>query len=220
MDEKELNNLLGEFNKKLSKTASGNTISENELLNQKSKPVLKNIFMHRLTELIIGVIVNGFLGEFLYNNWNSPALAVSAGIIMLFTVVGIAGCVRQLLLIRKFDYSTDISQSQSLFASLQFYIITYFRLAVLQLPLYMTYVIVGFKIIFDINIWEKGDHAWLISQIIFSVLLVPVTWWIIKNVTYKNIEVKWIRKLLKLTLGYSVISAMEYYNEIENFKKG
>ena len=218
MEDKMLSELLNEYDKKISQSLSINAQLLNELKTKKTYSQLKKLLRNRLIELVIGLFFCSYLGNFLYNNWYSPELAISSGIIMLFAIFAISGCIRQIILISKFDLNQSIIENQKILATLQSYIIIYFRIGLLQIPLYLAYVIIMFRIFFRIDIWQKGDLTWLIIQLAFSVLLIPLTLWIFKKISYKNMNIPWVKYLIESSGGKTVARAMEFLNEIEDYK--
>lgn len=65
----------------------------------------------------------------------------------------------------------------------------------------------------------RGAAFWIIMSILAGSSIV-IALSIYKNISYKNINRKWVRSLLNGSGGKSVIKAIEYIPEIEEFKKG
>ncbi len=217
MEDKALSELLNEYDKKISQSLSINTQLLSELKLKKTYSLLKKLLWNRLIELVIGLIFSFVLGNFLYKNWHSPDLVISFGIILVFAIVAMSGCIRQIILISKFDLNQSIIENQKILAMLQSYIIIYLRIGLLQFPFYLAYIIIAFKIFFGIDIWQNGNLTWLIIQLAFSVMLIPLTLWVFKKISHKNMNIPWVKYLIESSGGKTVVRAMEFLNEIEDY---
>lgn len=218
MEEKQLTDLLSHYDKRISQANSISLQAVESLQVQKSKSVLNGLLYQLLAELAIGLAVNYLLALFIYHNLRSLPLVLSAAVVMVFTIIAISGCIRQILLISTFDYSRDITENQRTLADLQTHIITYLRLAVLQLPFYFAYIMIGFKLFAGVNIWQVGDTGWLVSQAVISALFVPLAWWLYRSISYRNLHIGWVKSLVARSGGRSVTSAMEFLQEIDTFR--
>jgi hypothetical protein len=218
MKDKVLSALLNEYDKKISQSLSINAQLLGELKTEKAYSRLKKLLSNRFIELIIGLIFSFVLGNFLYKNWHSPGLAISSGIIMAFTIFALSGCIRQIYLISKFDLNQPIIENQKILAMLQSFIIIYLRIGLLQFPFYLAYISIAFRMFFGIDMWQNGNLTWLIIQLAFSVLLIPISLWIFKKISHKNMNIHWVKYLIESSGGKTVTRAMEFLNEIEDYK--
>jgi hypothetical protein len=218
MEDKALLELLNEYDKKISKSLSINTQLVSEFKTKKANSLMKKLFLSRLIELLIALIINILLGNFLYNNWHSPSLAISSCCIMIFAIIAMSGCIRQMILISKFNLNQPIIENQKILAQLQIYFIIYLRIGLLQIPFYLAYVSIAFRIFFGIDIWQHGSLTWLIINLVLSVLLFPFTWWIFKKISYKNINISWVKSLIEGSGWKTIARAMKFLNEIEDYK--
>lgn len=218
MEDTELTELLKTFDDKLAQANSLNLKLAEEVEVQKSVSVLKDLNSYRVVELVIGIIVAMFLGSFLYDNRESRSLVMSAGILLFFTFVSIFGCIRQLILLSKFDCSQSVTQNQATLISLQTHHINYFRLTILQFPFYLAYILVGFKIFFNVEIWQTGNRNWLISNLLISLVLVPISIWLFRKLQLVNLHVKWVRAVFEFSGGQQVSKAIEFLDQIQKFK--
>ncbi len=218
MEDKELSELLNEYDKKISQTLDVNIKLLRELKTNKTKSHLRRLLISRIIELVIVMIINFLLGKFLYNNWGSPGLVISSGVIMLFTIFAMSGSIRQIVIISKFDINLPVVENQKILASLQSYMIFYLRAGFLQIPFYLGYLSIGFRIIFGVDIWKDGNLTWLFIQLGFSVILLPLAWWIFKKISKENMNIKWVRSIIDSSGGKTISKAMEFLNEIEDFQ--
>ncbi|MEO8666180.1 MAG: hypothetical protein ABI462_11865, partial [Ignavibacteria bacterium] len=117
------------------------------------------------------------------------------------------------------SYSENVIYIQEKLSRLQTSILNYFRLSFLVVPIWLTFLIIGFKLFFNINIYNFGDTWWWISQLIFSAISLPLAVWMFIQVSYKNINKRWVRFFIKNAGGEQATKAMEFLKEINEFKK-
>lgn len=218
MKDEELNELLKTFDGKLNRSLAFNLQTVNEIKMQKSVFALNKLRTYSIIEIIVGAIFVIFLGNFIYENLNSLSLTISALILDIFAIAAIAGAVRQLILISEFEVSSNVAESQRILTTLRTHRLTYLRLAILQFPFFLAYILVGFKVFFNTDIWETGNKNWIISNIIFGIIIIPISVWLFRKIQPANINIKWVRTLVETTVGKEISAAMTFLDEIENFK--
>ena len=225
MDTPELKDIWQAYDAKLEKSLKLNLHCIETIQTQKVKSTFALLKFFKLLEIIIGVLLIFFLGNFLYNNLTETYFVVAAGILMVFCSLAIIGSIKQIVLISQISYTQNILDNQKKLALLQSSvllqssIIKYLRLAFLSLPFYTAYIIIGFKIFFTIDIVAQGDKYWWISQIIISILFIPLSIWLYNKISYKNMHIKWVRKLIENAGGKSISKAMGFIKELNEFEK-
>jgi hypothetical protein len=185
----------------------------------KSKSQLTSLLVNRILEVIILIPITLLWGNLLYKNLSDIPVAVSFGIILIFSVCSLVNCIRQLFILSQIKYSENIAGIQEKLAILQTHIIQYLRISFLFLPFYMVYVIVGFKLFANIDIIIFTNQNWFLFYLLNSALLIPVSLWLYKQVTYKNINKRWVRVIIESVGGKSVAKSMGFLKEIEEFRK-
>ena len=216
MEDKALNELMAEFDKQLD--SGGNPAITGKVKGINRKNGMRYYFIRTCFELFIGLITLNFLVSFLLNNLSSPSIVISASLIAVFSVAIIFASVRQLLLILKFDFNRDVVTNQSILTELQTRFLFWLRISILQIPFFLVYIILGFALFFNVDIWVHGDKTWLYSNIILgAVLLIPVIW-LFTKLTPENVEVPWVRKVVMLAGGDHLIQSMEYLEQLKSFK--
>ena len=218
MEDKVLSELLNEYDKKISESLSVNTQLVSELKTKKSYSQLKKLRRNRLIELVIALFISFLLGIFLYKSWYIIGWVISSLIIMSFTIFAISSCIRQLILISKFNLNQPVVENQKILANLQLYNIMYLRIGILQIPFYMTYITIMVRIFFGIDFWVHVSLPWILANLAFSVLLFPFIWWVFKKISYKNMNIPWVRNLIESAGGKTIARAMEFLNEIDDYE--
>jgi hypothetical protein len=138
---------------------------------------------------------------------------------MIFFIIAAVNCIKQIVLIKQIDYSKSITDIQTKLTLLQAHIVDYVRLTFLAIPTYLAYPILAFKALTNLNIVTLFATKWWAAQIIFSLLIIPVCIWLYRQVSYKNLHKKWVRFIIKNSVGNSVTDAMQFINEIDEYKK-
>ncbi|MGH2564645.1 MAG: hypothetical protein ACRDE5_09035, partial [Ginsengibacter sp.] len=135
-----------------------------------------------------------------------------------FYSIAFINCVRQIIIIKQMDYSSDIVTIQSSLVMLRTHIVDYMRLTFLCIPTYLAYPIIAFKALTNFDIVSRLQGSWWAGQIIFSIILIPVCIWLYNQVSYKNIHKKWVKYIIQKSSGTRVAKAMEFIRELEILK--
>lgn len=215
--DQELNNLLKAFDAKISRISNVNQKLIDDAQRQKSASALGKLRLKRIFELVFTAIIVLFLGSFLHANRENLPLAVSAAVLMIFFIVQIIGVVNQLVLISKFDFAGSVTESQEILSKLQTHIVAFLRLAILQIPFYWAYLLIGFKVFFNLDIWEFGNRNWFIANLFFSLLLMPVSIWLCNQVKIANINRNWVKTIIE-SAGKETFDAMKFLEQLKEFK--
>jgi hypothetical protein len=182
------------------------------LQHNKAKAKLRSLLLPKILAIIFGVTFIWFVTEIFLRYYRNVYFAVSAGCIILLTFITILDYIKQIFIIADMNFSDNLVQTQQKLVFLQTSIIRSVRVSFLQLPFYSTFYITQEMI-------QSGGNAFWIFMSIFTGLFTAIALFLYKNISYKNVNRKWVRSLLSGSGGKSVIKAMEYINEIEEFKK-
>lgn len=225
MDTTELKSIWQAYDAKLEKSLKLNLHCIQTIQTQKIKSTFTSLKAFKITEIIIGVLLIFFLGNFLYNNITEAYFVVAAGILMVFCSLAIIGSIKQIALITQISYTQNVVNNQKKLALLQSSvllqssIIKYLRLVFLNLPFYTAYIIIGFKIFLNTDIVARGDKNWWISQITISILFIPLSIWLYNKISYKNMHINWVRRLIENAGGKSISKVMDFIKELNEFEK-
>jgi len=214
MEDITLKNLWKAQDEKLEKTMRLNLYLLESLQKQKAESKLSSLARFKGWAVALGVIWVLFLGVLIYGNQlQNIYFTVSVGMIMLFNIAAVAIYIKHITLIRQLDYSQSITATQKKLSVLQSSTFN-LRFLLLQTPFYTTW----FWSTGMIN--DMGMRFWFISlpiTLLFTVLAI----WLYKNLTLENMHKKWVRGLINSTPEHtSVFKAIDFLNELEEFKKG
>jgi hypothetical protein len=220
MEDKLLSELLNEYDRKISESLPVNTQLLSELKTKKSYSQLKKLRRSRLIELAISSVISFLLAGFIYFSWNIHYIGwvISCIIIMSFSLFAVSSCIRQLILISKFNLNQPVIENQKILSRLQLYNIMHLRMGILQIPFYMNYITIFSRMFFAYDFWVPLGMTFALANLAFSFLLFPFIWWVFKKISYKNMNIPWVKYLIEHAGGKTIVRAMEFLNEIDAYE--
>ncbi|MGA9452720.1 MAG: hypothetical protein WBW41_15405 [Verrucomicrobiia bacterium] len=184
----------------------------------KSQSALNRYKMHRVVELIPGVVFAGFLGAYVVHRWAVPTLAIPALILDAFIIAAIAGCVRHLILLRQINFAEPVTVIQAKLEAVKLHMLDTSRLMILSLPFYFAYIVLGFDLLFGVNILAQGDRAFIYANAALSVALFLPAIWVFRNLNFRNASHPVIRIFINGAGGKPLLAAADFLNRIDQFK--
>jgi hypothetical protein len=91
-------------------------------------------------------------------------------------------------------------------------------MGILQIPFYMSYITIFSRMFFAYDFWIHVGTTWSLVNLAFSVLLFPFIWWVFKKISYKNMNIAWVKNLIEYAGGKTIVRAMEFLNEIDDYE--
>lgn len=184
------------------------------LQTQKAKSKLNALIKFKSFALVLGILWALFLGFLVYHSLTFPRIffAVSAGMIMIFTIIAIVVYIRHIVLIKQIDNSETVIDAQRKLALLQSSTINISRVLWLQMPFYSTFFLTP-------PMLQQASLGMLAIAITVPLLLTWLSIWLYRNINYKNVNKKWFKILFNNPEWNSVIIAMRFLNKIDEFKK-
>ncbi|MEP7376407.1 MAG: hypothetical protein ABI675_23620 [Chitinophagaceae bacterium] len=228
MELSEVKSVWQSYDSKLEKTLKLNLHFLELIQSQKIKSKLAPVFWQRVVEITFHVMAIILLLGFLYNNLSQFPYAASALVLLAFYTIASLNCLKQISIIKGMDYSNDIVTIQSSLLMLQTNILNYARLAVLCIPTFLAYPAVVSKAIKDLDlrffadfdIITQSNGSWWTAQLVSSIVLIPLCIWFYRQVTYKNVDKKWVKDFIQKSSGTRVRKAIESIKELESLKHG
>ena len=183
----------------------------------KSRSALNRYRTHRVIELITGVIFVGLLSAYLVHRLTVPTLAVPALILVAFTIAGIAGAVRQLILLQQISFADPVTAIQAKLEAVKLHLLDTSRLMILSLPFYFAYVVLGFDLLFGVNILTQGDRAYLCVNVAVSLAFFLPAVWVFRNLSFRKAGHPVIRIFINGAGGRQLLAAADFLNQLEEF---
>jgi hypothetical protein len=184
------------------------------LQSQKVKSKLNGLAAFKTRAVVLGIVWVLFLGLLVYaNQFRNMYFAVSLSAIMLVNIIIMAWYIYHIVLIRQINYTESIMDTQQKLSQLQLSTFRGLRIAWLQLPFHTTWFWHSKWIIYS------SLKFWLIPFPI-TLCFVLLTIYLYRNLRIENMHKKWVRILMMAGPEYkSVVKAMEFMDELEEFKK-
>ncbi len=189
-----------------------------EMKQFKSKKALRGLITRRIIESVIFILLFTWLTEFAISNAGTGGYYLISGIVLsIFCLVGFIGSIRQIAAIIKLDYLGSVTEVQQKLERLKAYNLQVIRLLMLSLPFYFAYIVIGFKAIFNVDIVTNGSNAWLISNLVITLLFIPLAIWIYKQLNLSS-KKNWVKQIIFDNGGKQIRTAAEFFSEIKEFK--
>lgn len=218
MENTELISIWKSQNTKIEKTLAINELLLKEVTNNKVKTSLKSLITLKtagIVAFILYILLLSYLLVYSISNYSSSLnyFIVSISVITLVNIKGLADYIKHLVWANNVNYNGSIMEIQQQLSRLQLSIINHAKGMCLQIPFYTTFYLS--------NKWFPQDVGlgYIILQVIVTGAFVFLTYWLYKNHKTENLDKKWFRNLITGSGGKPVMKAMEFYKEMENFKK-
>lgn len=217
MENTELINIWKAQNAKIEKTLAINELLLKEVTNNKVKTSLRSLITLKtagIVAFIFYILLLSYLLVYAISNYSSALnyFIVSILVITLVNLKGLADYIKHLIWANNINYDGSIINIQQQLSRLQISIIKHAKGMCLQIPFYTTFYLS--------NQWFPQDVGlgYLLLQITLTGSFVILTYWLYQNHKPENLDKKWFRSLIAGSGGKSVMKAMEFYKEMEDFK--
>ena len=182
------------------------------LQTHKARSKLRHVSNFKKWAVVLGFLWVLFLGMLAVgNHFQNPFFTVSVIILMLFSIVAVAGYIKHIVLINEINYSESIIDAQKKLTALQASTINVTRVLWLQMPFYTTF--------FWSAKWMTSDYKFWVIAIPITLVFTFLAVWLYRNISFKNAEKKWVKLLMGNIEWTSLTNAKKYLEEIEEFKK-
>lgn len=189
-----------------------------EVISQKAESALRSLVRFKRRGIIAAVIYLILLGTSLFyaiSNYSSAAnyFIISIGAIFLINVKALYDYIKHLTWINNIDYNGSITEIQGRLTGLQLSIFRHSRFMVLQFPFWTTFYLS--------DKWFPQSVGWsyIVFQFVLTASFTCLAYWLYKNQTIANADKKWLKTLIAGSGGKSLMKAIAFYKEIENFKQ-
>lgn len=179
---------------------------------------LNRLVIRRCLEGFVFLMLVTLLLNFIIKNTSEPQYVISGVILSIFSIIGAMGSLWQIGLIFRFDYLKPVTDFLMQLEKLKLYSLQTLRLLLLSIPFYFAYIIIGFKVLFNFDIYGNTNSGWLIWNAVLSVLFVLFSIYIVKQLRV-NAKRNWVKKLIADNGGKQIDTAIQLINEIVEYKK-
>jgi hypothetical protein len=218
MELEELKNLWSDCHKKLDRNLRLNCTILKEINLNKMKSKMRRLITFRAAEALCFLVIVIALWSFIAANLSLSAPIISAFILTIFGTIGLAGSIGQIILIGAIDYSNSVILIQKQLGRIKSHGIQALKLIMLSIPFYMSYIFLGSKLLFKIDLYASADRNWLILNIIISLCLIIPTLCLYRELGTKATTHNWVKRLISDSGGKEITAAVEFLGEIETFE--
>jgi glucan phosphoethanolaminetransferase (alkaline phosphatase superfamily) len=202
-----------EYDVKLEKSLRLNLRLFQEVQSQKARSALRSLTVSRVIGIVIGILYVVLLVFAFWYVRTQPVMAVSFAVFIICSVIAIGMYIRELGVIRTISYGGNIVDTQQKLAGIQSSIIWTLRICWVQLPFWSTFFVSN-------ELLRKGGREFLAIEIPIVLSLTIAAVVLYRNITVENLHTKkWITWWIRGTGIKAVTRAMEFMQEIEEFKK-
>ena len=172
-------------------------------------------------ELLTSLLAAFWLGSFLANHVGEPRFLIPAAVLHLSVIALIVASVRQLVALKALDYNGPVIAIQKRLESLRVERIRAVMATLLFAPVLWTpLLIVSMKGFFGVDAYAAFGTAFLIANLLFGLLLIPLAVWISKRYETRMKASPLVRSLMRTLAGRSLDSAAASLGSISDFEKG
>lgn len=218
MELDDLKNSWDEYGKKLDGNIELNRrILQNMHLGQ-TRSEMRPLLIFRAIEALIFFMLVVALGSYIGTHLTVSAPTLSAAVLNIFSLLGLIGSIGQIVLIATVDYSGTVISIQQQLSKIRTHSIQILRLILLSVPFYMSYIFLGFEVLFDIDLYAVTDSKWLVTQIIFSFVLIGPTLWLYRELGLNKSSHSWIQRFFRFAGEGQIAKALKILEDIEDLK--
>lgn len=205
------NEVLIEQNRKL------NVELLKEVKIDKAKSSIKSLLFFPVSTLIFYTLVASYAMYFAIVNYDYWYFIFSGLVITFFSVWFIIASIMQLKLILSLDYNKEILKIQEDLSKIKLAIVKKIRIAAWLLPFGPFIALFLVKAILNLDLMEIINFKMLVSFGIITVVLEFISFLILKALSPKNINKKWLNWLL-MGNGSQVNEAIDFMEDIKRFE--
>ncbi|NVK23619.1 MAG: hypothetical protein HWE10_01715 [Gammaproteobacteria bacterium] len=187
-----------------------------EMKINKQMQQLSNIKWARMLESLVffGCVI--LLGQYLAQDFATSAPKISALILIVFAIIGMAGNIGQVVLISRIDFSQPIGQLQKTMYQVCGHKLLLTKLLLMSTPFYLAYVFIGFDVLLGVDLFVHLEQHMIWFYSTTSMLLLALTAWFSLKLHYKNININWVKRTIQLIVGERLVTIAQFINHIES----
>lgn len=214
-----LDNIKNTWQQQNSVNESAITINQSLLSETKLNKQMKEINSMKWARIIESAaffFIILLLGQYIAKNVSVSAPVISALILGVFAIVGLAGNIGQIVHIANVDYAKPISQVQKDIYRLCSHKLQLTKLLFMSAPFYMAYVFIGFDVLFEIDLFAHLEQHMVWFYSVSSLLLLIATGCVLAKLNYTNIKTPWVKRTVAFIVGERLVNMAQFINDIDS----
>jgi hypothetical protein len=221
MEDLELKNIWKEYDRKIEETKLINMQSWvlhfktfEYVQTEKAKSKLNSLSTYKKWVIFAGILWIAFLLFLVVNSLELSKIffVISLSAIIVFNIVAIVVYIKQIVLINEIDNSENLIEVQQKTSRLQASTLKIARILFAQSPFYTTFF-------WSPQMITSNWMAFFLISLPVTLLFIFASIWLYRNIDYKNADKKWFNILFSSKEWTSVIKAIKFMKEIDDFKK-
>lgn len=180
---------------------------------EKQKGELNKLIVNRTVEGLLFFILVLSLSNYIVSSWGLTAPVLSAFVLNIFAIIGLAGNIGQIVLLSKIDFSEPINATLTKLIEVRTHNLNIFKLVMISTPFYMAYVFLGFDIILGVDLFSLMSVETKIALLTIAMIFGGLVVILLRKLKPENRENKFIGWLLKEVSGERLTQLLD---KIEN----
>lgn len=218
MEAAEVKKIMENYDNKLDKTLRLNLSSVENLQLEKFQNNTKKILWYRIFEVVMFSFFAMFFGWYIANNWDQTHLAISGVIVHVFALVALVGSIGQVVILQQIDFSKPIVEIRKKIELVNSHGLLFVKLIFLSAPVWWSYAIVALDLFLGVDLYVHLEPDFVVRYLVVNFLLIIPLAWFFNKLSYKNLRIRWVRKIIRLFTGSKTMKALEFLNDIEEFE--
>jgi hypothetical protein len=159
------------------------------------------------------------MGSFVAHHWNEPHFAISGLIVELFSIIALIGSIGQIVLLNQIDYSKPILEIRKKIELVNAHSFLFFKLILVSISVWWAYAIIGLYLFWGFDIYPYLEPGFVNRYLLVNGLLIVPLIWFLNQLSYKNLHIKWVRKVIESVTSTKIKKALNFLKVIETFKE-
>jgi len=215
MNLEQMQSMWQDHSEKLDECMSVNKSLLEEKKIESKKSELNKLIVARSLESFLFFVIVFSLWKYIVSSWGLTAPVVSAFILNIFAIIGLAGNIGQIALLSKIDFSKSVKETMIDLIAVRSHNLNVFKLIILSIPLYMAYVFLGYEIVFDVDLFSLMSEETKIAFASISLVFGGLVVYLIKKLKPENRDNKLIGWLFNEVSGERLTRLLDEVDNLE-----
>ena len=188
-------------------------LTENKIERQKGE--LNKLILVSGIEGVIFFAIIACLGSYMASSWALTAPVVSAFILNVFAIVGLAGAIGQIVLLSKVDFAKPVKETLTALIAVRTHSLNIFKLIMLSAPFYMAYVFIGYDIVIGVDLLTLLSIEMKVMFSMFASVFAGLVALLFVKLKPENRDNKIIGWLYKEVAGHRLTHLLDEFENLE-----
>lgn len=215
MSTDEFQEIWKEYDRRLERSLSLSRRLFTDLQQQKVGTELRPVVRYRVVTIVMGIVWLLLMAFCLYVVVvrTQVVMAISFGAFCVCTIIGIAGAIRDVLVIRSIHYSGNVVGTQRKLVKMQSSMVRDIRLAWLQMPFWASFFVSNGMI-------RAGGRLFFFIEVPIFLFFVGLAIFLYVNITVENAQnKKWVAAMVRGAGSKRLVRALALLKELEEFER-